>query len=85
MITLTRKWVNPTKGEIDMLDAKKLKGKIVEAGMTQGELAKIIGISQNTLTRKLTGRRDFTVGEIDRICDALHITDNGQKSQIFLR
>jgi len=68
-----------------MLDAKKLKGKIVEAGMTQGELAKIIGISQNTLTRKLTGRRDFTVGEIDRICDALHITDNGQKSQIFLR
>lgn len=68
-----------------MLDAKKLKGKIVEAGMTQGELAKKIGISQNTLTRKLTGRRDFTVGEIDRICAALHITDNGQKAQIFLR
>lgn len=68
-----------------MLDAQKLKGKIVEAGMTQGELAKTIGISQNTLTRKLTGRRDFTVGEVVRICDALHITDNGQKAQIFLR
>lgn len=67
-----------------MLDAQKLKGKIVEAGMTQGELAKKIGISQNTLTRKLSGRRDFTVGEIDRICDVLQINDNGQKALIFL-
>ena len=67
-----------------MLDAQKLRGKIVEAGMTQGKLAKAIGISQNTLTRKLTGRRDFTIGEIDRICDALNITDTEQKDQIFL-
>ncbi len=67
-----------------MLDAQKLKGKIVEAGITQGELAKRIGISQNTLTRKLTGRRDFTIGEIDRICNVLQITDNSLKAQIFL-
>ncbi len=67
-----------------MLDAQKLKGKIVEAGMTQGDMAKIIGISQNTLTKKLKGRSDFTVGEVARICDALHITDNRQKAQIFL-
>lgn len=68
-----------------MLDTNKLRGKIAEAGYTQGELAKKIGISQNTLTRKLTGKRDFTVGEIDRICSALDITDGVQKAQIFLR
>ena len=68
-----------------MLDANKLKAKIVEVGMTQGELARKIGISQNTFTRKISGRRDFTVGEIDRICTVLGITDNGQKAQIFLR
>ena len=67
-----------------MLDTLKLKGKIVEAGMTQGELAEKIGISQNTLSRKIAGRRDFTIGEIDRICDVLHITENEQKCQIFL-
>lgn len=67
-----------------MLDAKKLKVKIFEAGMTQGELAEKIGVSQNTLTSKMSGKRDFTVGEIDRICTALQINDGAQKAQIFL-
>lgn len=67
-----------------MLNASKLKGKIAEAGMTQGDLAAAIGITPNTLTRKLSGKRDFTVGEIDRICAALHIVDCNTKVQIFL-
>lgn len=67
-----------------MLDVLKLKGKIAEAGYTQGALATAIGVSPNTMTRKLTGKIDFTIGEIDRICEVLKITDNAQKAQIFL-
>ena len=67
-----------------MLDSKKLKGKMVEAGYTQGQLAKKIGVSENTLTRKLNGKRDFTIGEVDRICDILSIHDGVTKAQIFL-
>lgn len=67
-----------------MLDARKLKGKIAERGLTQGELAKAIGISDNSMTNKMSGRRDFTIGEIDRICKVLQISDCVTKAQIFL-
>lgn len=67
-----------------MLDTKKLKAKIVEEGLTQKDLAKKIGVSENTLTRKINGKRDFYIGEIDKICEALHISDNSLKAQIFL-
>ena len=67
-----------------MLDARKLKGKIAERGFTQGELAKAIGISDNSMTNKMSGRRDFTIGEIDRICKVLQISDCVTKAQIFL-
>ena len=67
-----------------MLDVKKLNGKIAEAGFNRTKLAAAIGIAPNTLSRKLNGKRDLTVGEIDRICTALRITDGATKAQIFL-
>lgn len=67
-----------------MLDVKKLKGRMAECGITQSVLAKTIGISSNTMTNKMSGKRDFNLGEIDRICDALCIVDNELKAQIFL-
>ncbi len=67
-----------------MINVKKLKGKIIEAGYTQKKLAEAVGLSENTLSYKIRGKRDFTTGEIDRICKVIHITDNQQKAQIFL-
>ena len=63
------------------MNASKLKAKIVERGMTQGEVAKIIGISPNSLSRKLLGKRDFLLSEVIALCSALEI-DNPQ--EIFL-
>ena len=67
-----------------MVDTKKLKGLIVLAGKTQKEVAKEVAMSTNTLSNKINGTREFTVGEVIRICDILHITDNAEKARIFL-
>lgn len=66
------------------MNANLLRSKIAERGMTQGMLAKAIGVSQNTLSKKMIGRRDFTAGEILKICDALNIVSDDMKCEIFL-
>nr|DAT45812.1 MAG TPA: helix-turn-helix domain protein [Caudoviricetes sp.] len=58
-----------------MLDVRKLRGKVAECGLTQGEFAKKIGICTNTLARKAKGERPFTTEEADRIIAALDLTD----------
>ena len=72
------------KGENYFMDTLKLKGLIIAAGMTQKEVAKKIGISTNTLSNKINGVREFTVGEVIQICDILDITSNAEKAEIFL-
>lgn len=63
------------------MNANKIRGKIIERGMTQGEVAKIIGISANSLSRKLLGKRDFLLSEVIALCSVLEF-DNPQ--EIFL-
>ena len=61
-----------------------LKAKMVSNGLTQRSLAESLGMSKNTLSYKLRGRRPFDVDEVARICELLHITDPAEKAQIFL-
>lgn len=65
-----------------MMNRKLLRGKIAENEISQSELAKKIGISSQSLSRKLTGQREFKLSEVMRLCDALKIDD---PVQIFLR
>ncbi len=67
-----------------MLNSNKLRGKISEAGLNQRKLAQMTGISENTMSRKIQGRRCFNTDEIDKICTALKITNNLEKAEIFL-
>lgn len=43
---------------------KKLKGLMVEHSLTLKDLSKKIGISENSLTLKINGRRDWWYWEI---------------------
>lgn len=45
----------------------KLRAAIVEAGYTQGEIAKAIGVDISTFSQKINGHRDFTLPECVRI------------------
>lgn len=59
----------------DNLNANLLRGKMAEHGITQSELAKSIGISENSLSRKLLGKREFRLSEVADICSFLSIQD----------
>lgn len=67
-----------------MLNTNLLKAAIVREGYTQGEFAQKIGISFNTLTRKMSGVSPFNVDEIDKACEVLNLTDCEEICAIFL-
>lgn len=65
------------------MNAKLLKGKMVEAGYTQGKLAEAVGMAPQSFSRKINGKRQFTVGEALAVCKVLNITKE-QSATIFL-
>lgn len=65
-----------------MLKPNLLKAAIVRAGLTQGEFAKGIGISYNTLISRMTGETSFNIDEVDKAKGVLNI-DNSEVIAIF--
>ena len=56
-------------------DYRKLKGRIIEMFGTQYEFAAAMGMSERTLTLKLSGRAIFKQTEITAACQLLEISD----------
>lgn len=56
-----------------MARKSKLQLRILEEGITQKALAAKLGIREETLARKLAGRRPFTWPEVAAICRCLNI------------
>lgn len=50
----------------------KLRAAIVEAGYTQGDVAKAIGVETSTFSQKINGHRDFTLSECVRIANLVN-------------
>ena len=58
-----------------MLNANKLKGKIIERGFTISELAEILNIDKSTLYRRLGGgSAHLTIREADKIVETLSLS-----------
>ena len=55
------------------MNANKIRGRMKEMGFNQGEVAEKIGMSQNSLSRKLCGKRDFSLSEMICLCEVLNI------------
>ncbi len=53
---------------------RKLKGLRAERGLSQSDMAKIAGIGEDSYRKKENGERDFKLGEISKIADALEIS-----------
>ena len=56
-----------------MVNTNKIRGKIMEKGMTIGKTAELIGVSPSTLGRKLKNHADMTLGEVEKLCSVLDI------------
>lgn len=63
------------------MNANLLRAALAEHGMNQAQLAKKIGISSNSMSRKLNGKREFTLSEVVAITEALELE---QPQLIFL-
>ena len=53
----------------------KLKGKMVERRISQEKMAKLLGITVQSLNAKLNGRSQFTLEEVVRITEILSLQD----------
>lgn len=60
------------------INALKLKFLIVDRNTTQEEVAKKIGISRNSMARKLKGVTEFKLSEVKKIIDLLKIDNPGE-------
>lgn len=67
-----------------MINVNKLKGKIVENGLSVKELALKIGIDRSTFYRKLATNQGetFTVREVNLICKYLNLSKD-EAMEIF--
>ncbi len=52
-----------------------LRAKMTECGYSQGQVASLIGMHGNTLSRKVNGESEFTLSEVRKLCRVLRITD----------
>lgn len=66
-----------------MVDVNKLRGKIVERGFSQQELAQSIGIDRSTFYRKMKNNGDFSIGEVAVIAKVMQLS-NEEAIEIFL-
>lgn len=65
------------------LNCNIIRGKIAEKGTSQKRLAVEMGITPQSLSRKLTGKRQFTVDEAAKLCSLLEIPTD-KRAEIFL-
>lgn len=67
-----------------LLNKNLLRSAIARNGYTQEMLAKMLGISANTLSSRMNGDSSFNIDEVDKICKILGIISNSEKIDIFL-
>lgn len=67
-----------------MVNVNKLRGKIVENGMSVEKLAGAIGVDKATIYRKLSNNGEtFSIGEADSIVKALSLNASEAQAIFF--
>ncbi len=66
------------------MNINKLRGKIIENGMTVNDVASYIGMDRSTFYRKLNNEGEtFTIKEVNLIRDVLNLTVDEAVSIFF--
>lgn len=66
-----------------MANFAKLKGRIVEMGMSRELLADKLGITRMSLNNKLNGKYDFKISEAGKLIEMLGIPSEEVKDYFF--
>ena len=57
-----------------MVNSRKIKGRLVELGLTQKDVAEKIGVAQPTVNQKINNIRPMDLQEAEAIADLLNIS-----------
>lgn len=57
---------------MEKFNVNKVRGKRKELGLTQTDMAELIGISNITFFLKEKGEREFTITELEKIAEITH-------------
>lgn len=66
-----------------MTDGKLIRERIGKSGFKYNFIAQSIGISPQSLRRKINGDSDFMTEEATKLCDVLGITSPQEKDRLF--
>lgn len=66
-----------------MTDTAKLNDRIQASGLKKGYIAKVLGVTDATLSRKINNAQDFRASEINALCELLGINSLEEKEAIF--
>lgn len=66
-----------------MTNTELLNERIQKSGLKKSYIAKVLGVVDSTLSRKINGAQDFTSTEIRTLCTLLRIDDLEEKEAIF--
>ena len=56
------------------MNALRFKGWLAENNITQREIADLLGLSQQSVYKKVNGKEDFTLVQIKAICERYNIS-----------
>lgn len=66
-----------------MTNTAKLNDRIQQSGLKKSYIAKMLGIADATLARKINNAQDFKASEINALCELLGINSLEEKEAIF--
>lgn len=66
-----------------MFDYCELRGKVIARFKTQGVFAAKMGMSERSISLKLSGKRDWKQREIEKACELLDIEKSDIPSYFF--
>lgn len=66
-----------------MTNTEKLNERILESGYKKSHIARVLGIAESTLARKINNAQDFRASEINALCELLGIDCLADKEAIF--
>ena len=69
--------------EIKMTNTEMLNNLIEKLGLKKSYIAKQVGFSRATFSKKINNKVAFNQYEIERLCEALNIQDLETKEAIF--
>lgn len=66
-----------------LINANKVKGRIVELGLTQKDVSVALGVAQPTINQKINNIRPMDLNEAEKLADLLKIKPEDFASYFF--